>query len=125
MSGQTAVIRLDPSGDPKTGMTPGKFAGDVIEGNPVERVHRFFVTKRDTMSEMRVGVYEGSAYAEKVVDYPCDEMSFVLEGSVTVTNEDGRQEVFEKGDCLFLPQGFNGIWKQSNNFKKFHMTLCR
>ncbi len=125
MSGQTAVIRLDPSGDPKTGMTPGKFAGDVIEGDPVERVHRFFVTKRDTVSEMRVGVYEGSAYAEKVVDYPCDEMSFVLEGSVTVTNEDGRQEVFEKGDCLFLPQGFNGIWKQSDNFKKFHMTLCR
>ncbi len=82
MSEQKRVIRLDPSGDPETGMTPGKFAGDAIEGDPVERAHRFFVTKRETMSQMRVGVYEGSAYAEKVVDYPCDEMSLVLEGSV-------------------------------------------
>jgi uncharacterized cupin superfamily protein len=125
MSGQTGVIRLDPNGDPKTGLTPGKFAGDVIEGDPEECVHRFFLTKRDTMSEMRVGVYEGTAYAEKVVDYPCDEMSLVLEGSVTVTDDDGHVEVFEKGDCLFMPQGFNGIWKQSDNFKKFHMTVCR
>lgn len=69
-------------GDPESGMTPGKLAGDVNEGNPNECLHRFFVTKRETMSEMRVGIYDGTAHAEKVVDYPCDEMSLVLEGSV-------------------------------------------
>ena len=125
MSDETRVIRLNPGGDPETGMTPGKFAGDVTDGVPEERVHRFFVTKRESMSEMRVGVYEGSAYTEKVVDYPCDELSFVLEGSVTIIDEDGHDEVFNKGDCLFLPQGFNGFWKQSDNFKKYHMTVCR
>jgi hypothetical protein len=51
-------------GDPESGMTPGKLAGDVIKGNPGECFHRFFVTKREAMSEMRVGIYHGTAYAE-------------------------------------------------------------
>ncbi len=125
MSNETSVIRLRPDGDPETGMTPCEVASEDVTGsNPEESVHRFFVTKRDSMSEMRVGVYEGSAYTEKVENYPCDEMSFVLEGSVTVIDEAGHDVVFEKGDCLFLPKGFTGFWKQSDNFKKYHMTVC-
>ncbi len=125
MSNETRVIRLSPDGDPETGMIPIAAGEDVTGSNPDERVHRFFVTKRKSMSEMRVGVYEGSAYTEKVADYPCDELSFVLEGSVTIIDEDGHDEVFHKGDCLFLPRGFTGFWKQSDNFKKYHMTVCR
>jgi uncharacterized cupin superfamily protein len=125
MSNETRVIRLNPNGDPERGMTENIPAIDVIEGNSEKRCHRFFVTNRNTMSELRVGVVEGHAYAEKVVDYPCDEICYVMEGSVTITDEDGHVEVFDKGDCLFTPQGFNGIWQQSDKFKKIAMTVCR
>jgi len=106
-------------------MTPGSFAGDVIGSRPVERAHRFFMADRDNITHLRAGVYEGSGYTEKVSDYPCDEIMFVLEGSATVTDEHGNEEIFEKGDCFFMPQGFSGHWKQSDNFRKFHMTACR
>ena len=121
----TMVIRIDPNGDPERGMTDTIPAVDVIEGNSEKRYHRFFVTNRKTMSEMRVSVVEGHAYAEKVVDYPCDELCIVVEGSVAVTDETGHTETFEKGDCLFTPQGFTGIWRQSEKFKKIAMTVCR
>ncbi len=125
MSNRTSVIRLHPNGDPENGMTPGDWECDLIEGNPKKSFHRFFEARRESMGEMRVGVVEGHAYTEKVVDYPCDEMCLVLEGSVIVIDEDGHEEVFEKGDCLFMPRGFSGFWKQSDNFKKYHMTVCR
>lgn len=125
MSKQKRVFRLNPDGDPETGMASSFRATNVIEGNPEKKFHRFFETNRKTMSEMRVSVVEGHAYSEKVENYPCDEMCLVLEGSVTVIDEDGNEENFEKGECFFMSQGFTGIWKQTDKFKKFAMTVCR
>ena len=121
---QTKLVRLLPDGDPLQGMTQGCFAGNVIEGDPIEYAHRFFSADREISGQLRVGVYRGSAYTEKLSSYACDEIMIVLEGSVTVTDVNGHQEIFEDGDCFFMPQGFSGYWKQSDNFKKFHMTMC-
>jgi len=118
----TRIIRLLPGGDPETGLTPGKFAGDVIEGDPIEAVHRFFNEKRDNIKSVRAGVAEGSAYAEKVVNYPCDEMAVILQGEVEIIDEDGTSHIFKPGECYFMPIGFNGIWRQSDGFRKIHMT---
>ena len=122
MTYSTKVVRLLPGGDPESGLTVERHAGDIFEGNPVEAAHRFFNEPRDNIKSVRAGVYEGSGYAERVVDYPCDEMAMILEGEVEIVDEDGASHVFRSGECYFMPIGFNGIWRQSDGFRKLHMT---
>ena len=122
MTNSTKVVRLLPGGDPENGLTHGRYAGDVFEGDPIEAAHRFFNEPRDNIKSVRAGVYEGSGYAERVVNYPCDEMAMILEGEVEIVDEDGTSHVFKPGECYFMPIGFNGIWRQSDGFRKFHMT---
>ena len=122
MKSHTNVVRLLPDGDPVTGLTPGSFAGDVFEGNPEEAAHRAFNEPRNNIKSVRAGAYEGSGYAEKVVNYPCDEMALIVEGEVEIVDEDGTSHIFRPGDCYFMPIGFNGIWRQSDGFRKIYMT---
>lgn len=122
MTNSTKVIRILPDGDPVSGLTPGRHAGDVFEGEPKEAAHRFFNEARDSIKSVRAGVYEGSAYAERVANYPCDEMALILEGQVEIVDEDGTSHTFKPGECYFMPIGFNGIWRQSDGFRKIHMT---
>jgi hypothetical protein len=49
----TKVVRLLSGGDPVAGLTPGKYAGDVFEGNPVEAIHQFFNETRDNIKSKR------------------------------------------------------------------------
>ncbi len=124
MSEQTSVIRLKPEGDAEKGLQPAPWEMDVIEGTPDKMYHLFFSRKPETMGEISAGVSTGQGYSEKIVDYPCDEIGFVLEGSVTIIDTSDHEQVFAKGECFFIRQGFSGIWKQSDNFKKFYMMVC-
>ena len=97
---------------------------DVIEGMPKKMYHQFFSRKPETMGEISAGVSAGQGYSERVVNYGCDEIGFVLQGSVTIIDNNDHEEVFAAGECYFVRQGFSGIWKQSDNFKKFYMMVC-
>jgi uncharacterized cupin superfamily protein len=119
---RTKVVRLLSTGDQETGLTPGSYAGDVFEGTPIEATHRFFNEARENIKSVRAGVYEGTAYAENVVNYPCDEMALIVEGEVEIIDEDGTSQVFRPGECYFMPIGFTGVWRQSDGFRKIHMT---
>lgn len=125
MSEPIRVIRLTPDGDPISGMTPWKnFAHDnVIAGEPRERRHRFYIGERLRPGQIRVGIWEATAYTEKLENYPKDEFMYVIEGSVTIVEEDGRQETFAKGDSFFMPSGFTGLWKQDETMKKYFMIF--
>jgi len=119
------VIRMSPDGDPIIGLTPGKFAGPALDQEPIEARHNFFDAPRDNVVKVRASIYEGSAYSENVEDYPYDEIMFIISGVATITNEDGTVEEFGPGECVFMPMGFNGVWKQSDNLKKFAMLAHR
>lgn len=118
----TKIVWLLPGGDPETGLTSGSYGGDVFEGNPIEATHRFFNEARDNIKSVRAGVYQGTDYAENVVNYPCEEMALIVEGEVEIIDEDGTRHVFRPGECYFMPIGFNGVWRQSDGFRKIHMT---
>ena len=118
----TKVVRLLSTGDPETGLTAASYAGDVFEGDPKEFAHRFFDEPRDNIKSVRSGVYKGTAYAENVTNYPCDEMGLILKGEVEIIDEDGTSHIFRPGECYFMPIGFTGVWRQSDGFRKFHMT---
>jgi uncharacterized cupin superfamily protein len=97
--------------------------GDILEGAPRERFHRVFDSKINTPSRVRAGIWEATSYAEKLTDYPYNEIVFLIEGSISIFDDSGHEERFCPGDCFFLQKGFNGVWKQHETIRIFHMTV--
>lgn len=49
----------------------------------------------------------------------------MIEGSVTIIEEDVRRETLNKGQSFFMPGGFTGLWQQDEPMKKYFMGLGR
>jgi uncharacterized cupin superfamily protein len=47
----------------------------------------------------------------------------VVEGSVSVTDADGRTETFGTGEGFLLPRGFKGLWSNSDDFAKLFVAI--
>jgi uncharacterized cupin superfamily protein len=81
--------------------------------------------RRDTAS-WKWGVYAGNKVAFweseagvlRSFNYPLDEFSYVLEGSVVMTDADGTRHEFGVGDTFLLPNGWVGTWDMKTHFKK-------
>ncbi|MGI9318250.1 MAG: cupin domain-containing protein [bacterium] len=99
----------------------GELTGD---SQPLERFHRVYEAATYTPCEVRAGVWEAEAYSEKVDNYPYNEIIFVIEGSISIVDENGTDSLFKAGDCFFLQRGFNGYWNQHETLKIFHMTVA-
>ena len=123
MSDVSRVIRLDPQ-SPMSAWESISHDG-VVDGELKERRHDYFKADRSDSGSVKVGLWEASAYTERVVDYPCDELMVILEGSVTIIHEDGQEESFKVGDVLFMPRGFTGYWKQDEPMKKIFMWVSQ
>ncbi len=120
MTNITRVKRLLVDGDPVAGMSAwGPVKDDVVEGDPQERQHLVQNAPRPGGGVSRAGVWEAT-----LEDYGCDEFCVLLEGSVTMIDDDGHEETFRAGNSFLIPKGFTGYWKQSEKKKKFFMTAC-
>ena len=122
-----SVIRLNSEGHSQTGMSPWMtvpLVGEIVDGEPQERFYRVFEKMVNSPSKVRAGVWEATTYAENLINYPYHEIVFLLEGSISIIDDDSNEELFEPGDCFFLEQGFNGQWKQHDTIKIFHMTVA-
>ncbi len=121
------ITRLNAEGDLVQGMSPWSelsLVGEAAEStNPKERYFRAFESFINSPSEVRAGVWECTAYAETVTDYPFNEIVFVVSGSMSITDRDGHEERFGPADCFFLEKGFCGEWRQHETVKIFHMTV--
>ena len=124
MSGTAGVIRLDATLD-LSPWKPMALVGETDAGvAPRERFHRVLETTTSTRCDLRAGVWEAEAYCERVVDYPYDEIVFVVAGSISIIDENGNDELFRPGECFFLQKGFSGYWKQHETLRIFHMTAA-
>lgn len=121
------ITRLSANGHPTRGMSPWSempLVGAAVDNSaPTERFFRTFDQFIDAPSQVRAGVWEATAYAEKLEDYPYNEIVFVVEGSISILDEEEHEERFEPGDCFFLEKGFSGEWRQHSKLKIFHMTV--
>lgn len=117
------VTRLNANDEALSPWTAMPLVGDILDGEPEERFHRVFETIIPSATEVRAGVWEATRYSEKLTDYPYNEIVFVVEGSISIINSEGEESLFSSGNCFFLEKGFNGIWKQHETIKIFHMTV--
>jgi len=92
---------------------------ELIEGQPMGLDHIYF--QKDEPG-VRAGIWRSSPYTEFYEDYPCSEFMYLLEGSVTLENED-FSETYTKGDAFLVPKGFRGYWKQTEPMLKYYVMI--
>jgi uncharacterized cupin superfamily protein len=116
------ITRLLPGGSPEGGMVPLGYIDpkSVSGGTATELGHIFFTNPEGTVN---AGVWECTPCTEQVVDYPYDQCCFVLEGSLTITDDAGYAQTFRTGDAFMIPRGFNGVWTMTEQYKNFFVTV--
>jgi len=53
-------------------------------------------------------------------EYDNDETCLILEGKITVLNEDGEEFKIQPGDYVVFPKGMKCTWKISENVRKHY-----
>jgi len=53
-----------------------------------------------------------------ILNWPETEIIHMISGHVTVTEYDGTVTRYKPGDIFVLPEGFKGIWSQTENVRK-------
>ena len=90
----------------------------VIKGEaPVQKDYSCY---EDTTGKMFVGTWESSPFESEIAPFPYHELAHILEGSVTITDEIGKEHAFKAGDTFFVAEGTVCSWKTSEMFRKFY-----
>jgi len=98
------IVRLDR--DRLAGNNLGEYTPYEPEsGDLVARGHEYFYS---TDRNFGVGVWESKPGKMSYVDLAYDELMFVLDGSLVMTDEFGKTETFTQGEGLVLPKGWSG-----------------
>lgn len=92
---------------------------ELLKGVPMGLDHAYFSRPQ---AKLRAGIWRSEAYTERYDDYPCDEFMIVLEGEVTLENDDFR-ETYRKGDAFLVPKGFRGVWNQPVAMLKYYVIV--
>ncbi len=65
-----------------------------------------------------VGYSQYDTMTLEIDDWPWDELMFLIEGQVEITDLGGVTKTYGPGDMLVMPRGFSGTWKQLGPIKK-------
>jgi hypothetical protein len=72
---------------------------------------------------MFVGLWDSTAFASEMRPFPCHEFVQLLEGEISITQNDGTVHQFSAGDVFFVPEGTICSWKTSGYVKKIYSIL--
>jgi hypothetical protein len=72
---------------------------------------------------MYVGMWDSTAFDSEMSPFPWHEMVRLLEGEVTITEDDGKVHLFKAGDAFFIPTGTVCRWQADGYVKKFYSIL--
>lgn len=91
-------------------MSPSAYvtAESLREGDPAE--HEAVHLSSDD-AKFTIGSWRAQPYAEFIESYPGDEYTRVLEGSITLTGDDGVAQTFGPGDSFTLARGWRGEYR--------------
>lgn len=94
---------------------------EIVGDMPVQRDSMLFT---NDAGNMFVGMWDTTAFESAMKPFPCHEFVQMLEGEVTITEEDGTAHHFKAGDAFFTPMGTVCSWKTSGPVKKFYSILA-
>lgn len=92
---------------------------ELLTAQPFGLDHAYF--EKETPG-VRAGLWRSTPYTEFYESYPCTEFMYVIEGSVTLENED-FSETYSKGEAFLVPKGFRGYWKQTEPMLKYYVMI--
>ena len=93
----------------------------VIEGEAPEQHDNVLFT--NDKGNMFVGMWDSTAFESQMRPFPCYEFVQLLEGEITITEDDGKINLFKAGDAFFIPMGTVCRWKTTEYVKKFYSIL--
>jgi len=98
------IVRLDR--ERLAGMNLGEYEPYEPEfGDLVARGFEYFYSEDGNMG---IGVWESKPGEMTYTDLEYDELMYVLDGAIVMTNEQGLVETFGPGEGLVLPKGWSG-----------------
>jgi len=74
----------------------------------------------DPTEQFFAGIWHSSVGA-KTVNYTEEEVCYILEGRVRLTDEAGNAKEFGAGSAFVLPTGFKGTWETLEAIKKIYV----
>ena len=60
---------------------------------------------KDSTGRFYAGIWTSGAFSSGLRPHPYNELAYIQEGSITLTDADGATEVFDAGDAIFIPEG--------------------
>ncbi|ONG55777.1 hypothetical protein BKE38_08280 [Pseudoroseomonas deserti] len=72
----------------------------------------------DSTEQFEIGVWGSTPYARKPNAFGHDELMFLLEGAVTITDPDGIASTFRAGEGFLIPRGTPCAWENTVPVKK-------
>ncbi|WP_299949802.1 cupin domain-containing protein [uncultured Ruegeria sp.] len=93
----------------------------VIAGTPPEqRNHTLFTNDAENFF---VGTWETGPMLSEMRPFPSYEFVRLLEGEITITEENGTEQSFGPGDCFFVPKGTVCSWSITGRVRKHYAIL--
>jgi uncharacterized cupin superfamily protein len=117
----SSIIRLQPAG-PKQELDRWDDipASDIETGQPIQRGHYYIQDKKHGFA---AGVWDCTAFTTKRQSYDFHEFMLILDGTVTVVEEDGRETTVRPGDSFIVPRGVVHRWIQPGYLRKYFVTF--
>jgi uncharacterized cupin superfamily protein len=72
---------------------------------------------------LRIGLWQCEPYVRRQVEPNYSELMFILEGSVTLTTEDGERYRVQAGETIVVPQGATNAWASEDQVRKVFCIL--
>ena len=92
----------------------------VALGEPVQHCHTYF---DDSTTTLTAGVWTCTPFTAKPSPYAVNELMIVLEGAITIINEQGVEETIGAGQGFVIPKGMPSTWKQTEFVRKFYVIF--
>ena len=94
--------------------------GNLTAGEPVQRGHTYF---DDDTGTLTCGVWECTPMTSKLRPHAVNEFMYILDGALTIVDQNGNEETISAGQSFVLPKGMRRIWKQTETMRKFYVIF--
>mgnify|MGYP002725780879 CR=1 FL=1 len=93
-----------------------EFVGDVPSWNN----HTYFT---DPSNQLTCGLWDSTPFETPASPFPHSELMIILEGSVTLSDDEGNEHVFKAGDAAYVPKGAALGWKSTEYVRKYYVIF--